>query len=147
MRKSRHTNRVRRIIRDAVDRMFGRRRSVVVQGFVPERMVFEGLESRRLLANEIVVENQLLGSPQSEWDVTGAGDLSIQGFATDMSVDQGGTVRFKVDSKNTADHRIDIYRMGYYGGLGARKVATIPAAQTIDRAQPAPLFDAVTGLI
>jgi len=46
--------------------------------------------------NEIVSENQLPGSPASEWDVSGAGDPTIQGFATDVSVDQGGTITFKI---------------------------------------------------
>src|SRR5206468_5703072 len=45
--------------------------------------------------NPIVVENQKSGTPQSTWDISGAGDLSIQGFATDISVNRGATVRFK----------------------------------------------------
>jgi hypothetical protein len=33
------------------------------------------------------VENSLVGNPQSEWDIgMTAGDPSIQGFATDVSV-------------------------------------------------------------
>ena len=43
-------------------------------------------------ANAIVAENCLPGSPPSEWDIPGAGDPSIQGFATDISVDQGRRV-------------------------------------------------------
>ncbi len=50
------------------------------------------------IANEIVCENSKPGNPPSEWDISGAGDASIQGFATDISVDQGETVRFKVDT-------------------------------------------------
>ena len=37
---------------------------------------------------------------------------------------------FKIDTSATA-YRIDIYRLGYYGGMGARKVATIPATATV----------------
>ena len=74
-------------------------------------------------ANAIVAENLLPGSPASEWDISGIGDPEIQGFATDISIDQGQTVQFKIDA--TAAYKIDIYRLGYYGGLGARKVATI----------------------
>src|SRR3712207_4925009 len=40
-------------------------------------------------ANEVVAENCKPGDPQSEWDVQGAGDPHIQGFATDISVNQG----------------------------------------------------------
>src|SRR3712207_3295536 len=69
-------------------------------------------------ANEVVAENCKPGSPQSEWDVQGAGSGSIQGFATDISVNQGQTVQFKVDT-NSPDYRLDIYRMGYYQGDGA----------------------------
>lgn len=38
------------------------------------------------LVNEIVAENRLPGAPAFEWDVSGSGDPSIQGFATDISV-------------------------------------------------------------
>ena len=48
--------------------------------------------------NEIACENEKAGSPADEWDVDGAGDPTIAGFATDMSVDQGATVRFKVST-------------------------------------------------
>jgi hypothetical protein len=44
----------------------------------------------------VVLENAQGGSPSSEWDVSGAGDASIQGFATDISVNKGDTVSFKV---------------------------------------------------
>ena len=88
------------------------------------------------ILNEIVCENSKPGSPASEWDVNGAGDSSIQGFATDISVDQGQTVSFKIDTTST-NFRIDIYRLGYYGGLGARKVATIATADTTETNQPA----------
>src|SRR5918995_3473381 len=57
----------------------------------------ELLEDRTVPANAIVTENQLPGSPASEWDISGAGDSSIQGFATDISVDQGQTISFKVN--------------------------------------------------
>ncbi len=96
--------------------------------------------------NSIVAENCLPGNPASEWDISGAGDPSIQGFATDISVNKGGTVNFKIDTDATA-YRLDIYRMGYYGGMGARKVATIQPSAPLPQTQPACLTDAATGLI
>ena len=96
--------------------------------------------------NAIVAENCLAGNPASEWDVSGAGDASIQGFATDISVNRGSTVNFKVDTNATA-YRFDIYRMGYYGGAGARKVATVLPSATLPQSQPSCLTDAATGLI
>ena len=50
------------------------------------------------VTNPVACENTLPGSPESEWGITGAGSTTIQGFATDMSVDQGETVDFKVDT-------------------------------------------------
>ena len=69
--------------------------------------------------NRIVEENRLPGAPSTEWDVNGWGDPSIQGFGHDISIDLGETIFFKVKTDST-DYRIDIYRMGWYEGLGAR---------------------------
>ena len=97
-------------------------------------------------ANAIVAENCLAGNPASEWDISGDGDQNIQGFATDISVNQGQTVDFKINT-NASAYRLDIYRMGYYGGDGARKVATVQPSASLPQSQPACLNDASTGLI
>src|SRR5437762_6084971 len=89
----------------------------------------EILEDRTLLANAIVTENQLAGTPQSTWGVNGAGDPSILGFATDISVNHGQTVSFKIDDHANAPYHIDIYRMGYYQGNGARLMTTLSGLQ------------------
>jgi Domain of unknown function (DUF4082)/Bacterial Ig-like domain len=81
-------------------------------------------------ANGIVAENCLAGNAASEWDVNGAGDASIQGFATDISVNRGQTVSFKIGT-SSPDYRLDIYRMGYYGGAGARKITTVQSSATL----------------
>ncbi|MEP6600975.1 MAG: N,N-dimethylformamidase beta subunit family domain-containing protein, partial [Nitrospirota bacterium] len=96
--------------------------------------------------NPIACENALTGNLQSEWDVSGIGDPSIQGFATDISVNRGQTISFKVNTNATA-YRIDIYRLGYYGGRGARKVATVNPSVSLPQSQPAYLRDATTGLV
>ncbi len=75
-----------------------------------------------------------------------AGDPSIQGFATDISVNKGETIRFKVKT-DAANYRLDIYRLGYYGGLGARKVATVTPSAPLPQTQPNPITDSATGLV
>ncbi len=45
----------------------------------------------------ILTENALTGNPSTEWDISGAGDLSIQGFGTDISANKGSTISFKID--------------------------------------------------
>lgn len=97
-------------------------------------------------ANPIVAENCKPGSPSSEWDVTGAGDPSIQGFATDISVNRGQTVSFKIDTDAT-HYRLDIYRMGYYDGDGARKISTIKPSVDLPQIQPYCLNEPTTGLV
>lgn len=96
--------------------------------------------------NPIAIENALPGNPPSEWEISGAGDASIQGFATDISVNRGQTVSFKISTPATS-YRIDIYRLGYYGGLGARHVATVLPSVSLPQVQPACLNDAATGLV
>lgn len=97
------------------------------------------------LANAIVCENSKPGNSPSEWDIGGAGDPSIQGFATDISVNQGQVVHFKVTTNATA-YRIDIYRLGYYAGNGARKVASILPSAHLPQNQPACKTDSSTAL-
>lgn len=69
--------------------------------------------------NPIEAENCLPGNPSSQWYVVGAGSTNIQGFTTDISVNAGQTVFFKINA-NAVAYRIDVYRMGYYQGNGAR---------------------------
>ncbi len=91
-------------------------------------------------------ENNKPGNPASEWDVVGAGSTTIQGYATQMSAVKGETVRFKVDTVSS-DYRIDIYRIGYYGGMGARFITTVQPSVSLPQTQPNCLSDAATGLI
>src|SRR6266545_7724122 len=97
-------------------------------------------------ANAIACENSKPGSPSGEWDIVGAGDANIQGFATEISVNRGETVRLKVDT-NSNNYRLDIYRLGYYGGSGARLIATVQPSATLPQAQPPCLTQPSTGLI
>src|SRR4051812_47867106 len=53
-------------------------------------------------ANAIVAENCKPGNPETDWDTNSWGDLSIQGFATDMSVNHGQSISFKVKTDATA---------------------------------------------
>jgi hypothetical protein len=113
----------------------------------PARLLVEFLEERTLLAvNPIVLENQKPGSPMSEWGIVGSGDPSIQGYATDISVNKGQTIGFKINTDST-NYTIDIYRLGYYRGLGARKIDSITMRLRRPQTQPNPLVDTATGLV
>jgi hypothetical protein len=92
--------------------------------------------------NAIVTENQLAGTPQSQWDLSGPGSTTLQGFTTDISVNHGSTVNFKIQA-STNNWRIDIYRLGYYQGNGARLITTIRKSSA--QSQPAPVTNSATG--
>ena len=74
---------------------------------------------------------------------TGAGDATIQGFATDISVNVGQTVSFKIKTPAPA-YTIDIYRLGWYDGDGARKVASVTPSASLPQSQPACVSDPST---
>ncbi|NKJ74454.1 DUF4082 domain-containing protein [Rhizobium leguminosarum bv. viciae] len=96
--------------------------------------------------NKIALENLKQGNPISEWGLEGDGGGTIQGFATEISTNIGQTVDFKIATDST-HYRIDIYRMGYYGGDGARKVGSIEQSLTTAQIQPHPIVDMSLGLI
>ncbi|MCD5350978.1 DUF4082 domain-containing protein [Kineosporia mesophila] len=82
--------------------------------------------------NAIVCENAKPGNPSSQWEIVGKGSSTVEGFATDISVDAGTTVKFKVHAES--DYTMKIYRMGYYGGAGAREIATLTADAAVSKA-------------
>ena len=101
--------------------------------------------------NPIVLENQNPGAPNAEWDLTfnnnAYGDPSIVGFSTDISVNKGSTIHFKIDVNTGTDKSfgIKIYRLGYYQGNGARLIADLGTGFT-GVTQNACAVDNVTGL-
>ncbi len=97
--------------------------------------------------NPVSCENSKPGDPMANWQVTGVGDTSIQGFGTSMSVNLGQTENFKVQTTASSWH-IDILRLGYYGGDGARLIATnIQPSAPQPQTQPSCISTASTGLI
>jgi len=101
---------------------------------------------KRCRSNPVVVENAKPGSPSTEWDINGAGDASIQGFATEISVNVGEPINFKVRTYSTK-YRLDVYRMGYYNGTGARRQATLRPTVSLPQLQPACAYEASTHLV
>lgn len=97
--------------------------------------------------NPIACENSKPGTDPGDWDIweRNAGDDSIQGFATDISVNAGSPISFKIDT-DVSNYTITIYRMGYYGGDGARQIATVTPSATLPQHQPNCLWDASTEL-
>jgi hypothetical protein len=120
------------------------------------------LHAQQPCANPIACENLLPGTDKVIWDLpydpeSGepigdmTGDMTIQGFSTDISVNAGQMIDFKISVSFAPSApplcSITIYRLGYYGGKGAREVAVIPLAGVNVQTQPDCLRDPSTGLI
>jgi hypothetical protein len=66
--------------------------------------------------NTIVAENQNPGT--TNWRITNQASTQIAGYASATSVNQGGSIDFKVSLATPGQFTIDVYRLGYYGGSG-----------------------------
>ncbi|MEV5972691.1 DUF4082 domain-containing protein [Streptomyces sp. NPDC051921] len=100
-------------------------------------------------SNPIVCENSKPGTPMSDW-FAGSSWGDIAGFPTKMSLQAGETLQFKVQSPSS--YRVKIYRLGWYGGDGARLISTeAQAAQTYPATyltqRPSCVKDQPTGLM
>ena len=98
--------------------------------------------------NKIVSENLNAGTPMSVWAIHGSianqGDSQIEGFATQISTNAGQTVSFKIDTASSG-YTLDIYRLGYYGGNGARLITTMHHSGADN--QPNPIFNNATNTV
>jgi hypothetical protein len=71
--------------------------------------------------NPVVVENQQPGS--SAWKLTKTADDvngQIKGYASDVRVAPGGTLTLYVTVNPAQTFTVDVFRMGWYGGMGGR---------------------------
>ena len=93
--------------------------------------------------NPIQIENSNPGT--SGWQLSNpATNREIEGYASLTSVDLGGQISFFVSTSDTTFH-IDIFRTGWYQGIGARLLQTIRSLPGV--LQPTPSPDSMTGLI
>jgi hypothetical protein len=79
-------------------------------------------------ANPIVRENALAGTPgwgEGEWQ-----DSRIEGYASETSVQSGDALHLHVSTPAGVDYRIEVFRLGWYSGVGARRVSCIPSCST-----------------
>jgi Fibronectin type III domain len=101
-------------------------------------------------SNPIVLENQQPGtSAWDEWNLSGtiATDAGgqIKGYASAVSVNKGQSITFYVSVAPAQTYSIDVYRIGWYQGLGGRLMQHIgPLNGTT---QPTCPTDSTTGEI
>ncbi|QMU73302.1 N,N-dimethylformamidase beta subunit family domain-containing protein [Streptacidiphilus sp. P02-A3a] len=77
-------------------------------------------------------QSPALGRPRAADDVGG----QIKGFAA-PAADVGGSLDLRVSVRPAQEFTVDVYRIGHYGGAGARHVSASPLLSGL--VQPAPL--------
>jgi hypothetical protein len=98
-------------------------------------------------ANPITDENARPGTPG--WELEHANRLRLDGYGSKTSVAQGESITFHVSTNPAANYRINIYRLGWYGGAGARLMQCLPncSGSLAGSAQSYPDPNSETGLI
>lgn len=76
-------------------------------------------------ANPIQAENALPGG--SGWSIDMPQPGAIEGFASRISVAPGEPLDFHVNAESGSRYRVEVWRIGWYGGAGGRLVACAPS--------------------
>jgi hypothetical protein len=93
--------------------------------------------------NSTAVENQRPGT--DDWHLARpAINSEIEGYASATSVERGEVIDLYVNSA-ASSFSLEVFRMGWYQGLGARRVFGPIVVAGVK--QPMPTMDRVTGLV
>jgi hypothetical protein len=87
--------------------------------------------------NPIQAENALPGT--AAWRPGPSPGHAIEGYASESSVAPGDTLHLHVSTAPAAAYRVEIYRLGWYGGTGGRLEACLPGCSSDEQGQPRPL--------
>lgn len=96
-------------------------------------------------SNPITVENAKAGTPAFQLDA-GKYNGAIGGYTNKVSIDKGEALSVKLNSYDYQPGApgttavLEVYRLGYYGGAGGRKVWTSPTVRLDDQGY-VPAFD------
>ncbi|MDZ8055084.1 MAG: N,N-dimethylformamidase beta subunit family domain-containing protein [Aulosira sp. ZfuVER01] len=93
--------------------------------------------------NPIAIENQKLGT--NSWKITNQAVSEIAAYATTTSVNKGGSLPINVSLAQPGTFSINVYRIGYYAGKGARLIMTSGVINGIT--QPNLITDQTTRLV
>jgi hypothetical protein len=121
-------------------------RSVVRGVFLCTAVVLLALATAGAQSNPVVIENQQPGSAGWDLDLAKVGTDAvgqIKGYASAASVNKGGSITFQVSTNPAQTYTIDVYRVGWYQGLGGRLMQHIGPLNGVT--QPTCPMDATTG--
>ena len=113
---------------------FARALRVAVVAAVALALLLLSACAGRAASNPVQTENDFPGSPG--WLLQGATGHAIEVYASETSVLPGGSVSLHVSTSPAALYRILVFRLGWYGGAGARRVACVPGCTTDEPGVP-----------
>ncbi len=121
-------------------------RFVLAAGIVLAAGLFAVGSAPRALAaqNAIQIENAKPGTPGWDDFASVAQQDAINGFGSKISVNHGDSLDLFVTT-TAPTFTINVYRTGYYGGVGARLVQSLGSFTGVHQAIPPP--DPVTGMV
>src|SRR5262249_26297829 len=93
---------------------------VVLTPVLPGAMDAAAAGSASLPSNPVSAENALAGTDPSTWLPPTYPPTRIEGYASETSVLPGADVHLHVSTADGDRYRIEVYRLGWYGGRGAR---------------------------
>ena len=86
--------------------------------------------------NAIVLENQKPGTRAWEISSNNQAVNQIEGYGDATSINKGQAINFKISLAQAGQYRIDVYRLGYYGGDGGRLVTSVTGLNGGPQASP-----------
>lgn len=97
--------------------------------------------------NLVVLENRKPGT--NRWQIGWEKDGQVEGYTSEVSVSPGERVQFHVSLKPAGRYRIEIYRLGWYHGLGGRLYGCLPSCRSDEPGSPqtVPSYDPSTGYL
>lgn len=116
----------------------------------PHQVLFSRAPAQSTVTNPVQEENQLPGTTSWQWTNPASYDTAayrfpdIEGYALSSSVAPGQTITFAV-STTSPTFRADVYRLGWYQGMGGRLLQSFPHLEGHFYVMPP--MDARTGLV
>jgi hypothetical protein len=120
------------------------------QALVLTGLMLWGVSVPAFALNPVQIENAIPAVPaDADWNVfqfpVNAHD--IEGYADKTSVQVGSSIRFFANVNGVSDpqYKLTVYRLGWYHGVGARRMTTPVALTSVT--QVLPTSDPITGLV
>jgi N,N-dimethylformamidase beta subunit-like, C-terminal/Domain of unknown function DUF11 len=99
-------------------------------------LVLPGEATGTTAANPVQLENAMPGTVNGLLPITGGS--AVEGYASEVSALPGDTLHFHVNTNPAGPYRIELYRLGFYGGSGSRLIGCVPGCTAFEPGQALP---------